>query len=125
MADRPQLAAMNHPPSAPDVGWRYVVGWPDLDVVKIGATHRGRARWRPFLLRGGIMLALHAFPRPYDAETALEEAVAPHMERAFDSRQEAAHILGCGGSGYLECYHLPTSEWRWLVSCANEIGGDI
>lgn len=117
---RLSLEPLNRPPQYPLHKQRYVVGWPELDVIKIGSTLRGRARWGTFLNRGGVMIDLACFDDSISAEVYLENIVSMFYNRAFDSKHEAKHILGNNGAGYLECFNVPLSDWGFIQKLAQE-----
>lgn len=99
---------------------RYVVGWADLGIIKVGCTSNGRARWGPFLARGAVMIDLACYECAVDAEVRLDKALREFYRPAFRNKQDAKEILGSGGAGYLECLSVPVSEWAHVARLALE-----
>lgn len=103
--------------------WRkpqtYVIGWPD-GIVKVGCTSLGRERWGRFLARGGSMLDLSFYvgADAVDAESWLEDRLSEKYQPAFRSKEESKPYLGSSGSGYMECYRVPVSDWPALIELA-------
>lgn len=101
----------------------YLVGWPGQGVVKAGSTTTGRPRYGAFLSRGAQMLHLVAFPfgGDIDMERRVHAEIAERWPRAFDCKEDAAPYLGGSGSGYLECYRAPASDWGALIDLMKEV----
>lgn len=101
----------------------YVVGWPDIGVIKAGSTKLGRPRYGSFLTRGAQVLYLAALPfgGDLDIEVRLHAEMDARWHRAFPCKEYAAPYLGAGGSGYLECYQVPNDEWPSLTDLVKEV----
>lgn len=100
---------------------RYIVGWPDHGVVKVGTTSIGRRRYGLFLARGGTMIHNQAFPpgmHSFSSESRIERILAAAGPRAFADKTEAAPLLGNRGAGYLECYRIDTKFWPFIADLA-------
>lgn len=99
---------------------RYVIGWRDHDLVKVGTTTLGRRRYGMFLARGGEVLDLRNYKScgDLDAELSLQSVLDDHWPRAFASRHEAAPFLGNKGSGWTECFRIPTHDWSRVLEHA-------
>lgn len=99
---------------------RYVVGWPE-GIIKIGSTSDGMKRWGPLLARGAVMIDLAFYPRlieALEAEVWLLAQVRQRYERAFATKEEAKEHLGMRGTGYSECFLVPTAAWPDLSRLA-------
>ena len=95
----------------------YIVGWPDLGIVKVGTTSNGRERYGPFLNRGAELISLtsHKGLSYLDIERRAHEVMETRWPLAFESKTEAAEHLGKGGCGWLECYSIPVTEWHDVI----------
>lgn len=95
----------------------YVIGWPDLEIIKVGTTSVGRRRYGPFLARGGEMLSLASYPscEHLDEESRLQSEMRARWPPAFSSKVDASSALGGHGGGYLECFRVPLSDWPEVV----------
>ena len=95
----------------------YIVGWPDIGVVKVGVTSNGRRRYGAFLNRGAEMLSLtsHKGMAFLEIEGRMHSAMEMRWPPAFESRAEAAEFLGQRGGGWLECYSVPVTEWHDVI----------
>lgn len=99
---------------------RYVVGWAD-GIVKIGETWNGRARWGPFLKRGGTMLDLAYYEdlgHGLHGEIWLQRQVAKTYQQAFETKAEAIPYMGPSGAGWLECFKIPPEKWPEIIELA-------
>lgn len=94
----------------------YVVGWAELEIVKVGWTSLGRRRWGRFLASGGELLFVHNGPESGKAEHTLERSLIRYP-RAFQRREESLGILPKGG-GYTECRRIPPSQWGHVIDLA-------
>lgn len=99
---------------------RYVVGWPELGIIKVGSTSNGRRRWGTFLARGAQIIDLACYECAVSAEVGLHEAMGARYPKAFSHSGEAKNILGNGGGGFMECYSVPVSEWSNVARLALE-----
>lgn len=101
----------------------YLVGWPDAEIVKAGSTNTGRPRYGAFLSRGAQMLHLAAFPFGGDlyTERRIHAEMQARSPLAFACKEDAAPYLGAKGGGYLECYHVPLTEWGHLINLVKEV----
>ncbi len=87
----------------------YVVYWPKARVLKIGvANHMGRVRKH---VKSGatVMVLLRDRPRG-DERRALQKLEESYYPSAFEDWREARDILGDNGSGYTECFYVPTGD---------------
>lgn len=100
---------------------RYVIGWRDHDVIKVGYTSIGRRRYGRFLTRGGELLDLHTSTDALDAERHLQQALARYWPAAFGDSTEAVPLLGPRGSGWLECYRIPAADWPRVIAYAGGV----
>lgn len=111
---------LSRPPRHPLQSQRYVVGWPNLGVIKIGSTMNGRARWGTFLARGAALIDLACYDCSTTAEAYLKSLIERDYAPAFQEKSEAKSILGNRGAGYLECYRVPVSDWHIVQRMALE-----
>lgn len=111
-------------------GWlvatRYVVGWPDAGIVKVGSSIHGRARYGKFLSRGAEVVDIAQYPELMDslhAEYWLMDRLDKEYSCAFKDRSEAVEILP-QGAGWTECYAVPKADWAHVIELANERSDD-
>ena len=86
----------------------YIVHWPERNVIKCGYSER--QRWRPFVLRGALVVDLIEFDTSSDAfefESVVHEVLSQTCQSAFNSADEAVDLLGGRGGGHCECFVLP------------------
>ncbi len=86
----------------------YIVHWPEIRVIKAGFSCN--QRWRPFVLRGAVIVDLIEFDCSSDAfafEDVVDHALRAVCEPAFRTAADAEPHLGGRGGGWLECYPLP------------------
>lgn len=104
-------------------GVRYVVGWPEAGVVKVGITRCGPGRWQGFIDRGADLIALHEFEDPVGPERHLLATLTMRYPRAFASSSDAEECLGQHGAGFTECFAVPRGHWQAVAALAEEGGG--
>lgn len=100
---------------------RYVVGWHDAGIVKVGSTTLGRQRWGAYLSRGATMLDLGYFNHAVTAEIYMQTVLAAEYPRAFKAPEQAIPYLGTTGSGYTECFRVPPADWGIILEIAQEV----
>lgn len=92
----------------------YFVHWPDRDVVKVGYTGRLRQRVSRYTSkRGGRLLATETFDgymAAFGAEDRAGRAIAKRWGRAFTNRWQAEPLVGQRGSGWTECFIVPSAD---------------
>lgn len=89
----------------------YLVHWPDTNILKVGYSQC--QRWRPFVLRGAVIVDLIEFPDStgaFEMETVIQEALDRVIPRAYTSAEQAVDALGGRGGGWKECYRLPAGQ---------------
>ena len=87
---------------APVHGHRvYVVGWSQLDVMKVGA------RLLDYYMEDSDPFGLEA----------VAESVIRDYPQPFATRLEAIGICGRKGSGFLECRLIPAADWPDVLAC--------
>lgn len=96
---------------------RYVIGWADHDLVKIGCAS-GAARVRRFTrTRGAELLDLAYYDRLYDdvrAEVWLDQAASALWPSAFRRKEDARFLLGNDTAGWTEFLRIPVEDWPTL-----------
>lgn len=111
----PHLSAGRHL-----IAQRYVIGWPN-GVVKVGNTNHGRRRWGRFIAHGGTMIDLAYYGNlmhGLEGEIWLQARIAKEYRRAYRDKAESFDNLGPGGSGWMECYAVPVSDWAYIAELA-------
>ena len=101
-------------------GHMYVVGWRDIEAVKVGITRNGPSRWESFIESGAELLALHECEDPGPPEKALLQRLRAQYDAAFTSPDKARRWLGGRGAGFSECFHIPPDHWAAIVEQAEE-----
>jgi hypothetical protein len=97
----------------------YVVYWPEIQMVKVGATCK--RRWRGFVARGAQVVGLiecEPGAAMYHVEADLRSAISHLVARTgFADKSDARPYLGTSGAGYMECRHMaPDSLLRLEAS---------
>lgn len=104
---------------------RYLVGWPEVGVVKVGSTMQGRRRYGVFLSRGAQILDLSHYERLMDslhAEYWLMHQLGLEYPSAFRCRYDAVDFMP-KGAGWTECFAIGTSQWERVIELAHESEG--
>lgn len=89
----------------------YVVSWPEDRIIKVG--YSTRQRWRKFVLRGAVVLALYraqASTEAFDLEVVGDQWLRAHGQHSFTSAADGIEYLGGDGAGYRECFTLPGDQ---------------
>jgi hypothetical protein len=90
----------------------YLIGWPGLDIIKIGSAFRPR-RWKDVAARGGALLAqieTETYREALHLEACARSILAQSYRPAFGDRTESMIIIS-GGNGWTECFAAPESDW--------------
>lgn len=99
---------------------RYIIGWPD-GVIKVGSTWFGHRRWGLFTRHGGEVLDIAYYDEPgkdSQGEAWLQDQLKRSWRMAFRDKPESLDHLGPQGSGWLECYAIPKSDWPSVLKLA-------
>lgn len=102
-------------------GHMYVVGWRDIEVIKVGITRNGPSRWGAFIGSGAELLALHECEDPGLPEKNLLQVLRAQYDAAFTSPDKARRWLGGRGAGFSECLHVPPGDWGAIIEQAEEV----
>lgn len=97
---------------------RYIVGWAEHDIIKVGVTGGYGKRWRRFTANGAEMLDLATYVDVCAAEARIRASLALMFPPAFHHPAEARELLGTGGSGYTECFSIPIEAWPMVIHIA-------
>jgi hypothetical protein len=96
---------------------RYVIGWPEHGVVKIGCSS-GPERVKRFLrTTGAELIDLAFYERLYDdvrSESWLAIQAGRIWPSAWRTKDEARSLMGNNTGGWTEFYAIPVDEWDLL-----------
>lgn len=96
---------------------RYVIGWAEHDLVKIGCTS-GAARVKRFTrIRGAELIDMAYYDRLWDdvnAEVWLDQAASALWPSAFKRKDDARFLLGTDCGGWTEFLRIPVEDWPEL-----------
>lgn len=96
---------------------RYVVGWPQHGLVKIGCSS-SHQRVRRFLrTQGAELIDLAYYEHLFDdvrSETWLSTAALTEWPRAWENKDHARFLMGSDTAGWTEFLAVPVADWPTL-----------
>lgn len=95
---------------------RYVIGWAEHGLVKIGCGNRSRVQ-RFMRTRGAELIDLAYYEHLYDdvrSEVWLDKQANLRWPRAWSFKHEARFLMGNNTGGWTEFYAIPVDEWDEL-----------
>lgn len=96
----------------------YVIGWREIQVIKVGITSIGKRRYGRYLTRGGELLELLTFGGlgHLESEIRISSELEGQYELAFEEKADAIEFLGGRGEGWTECFSVPTDQWTSVLA---------
>jgi hypothetical protein len=97
----------------------YVVHWEAEGIVKAGVTILP-SRVRKFTSRGAVVLSLF-HDKTVDLEREIHAELARIGSRTFATWKDGIPLLGAGGTGFTECYSVPSLAMAGLMDYLREV----
>lgn len=100
---------------------RYVVGWPEHGLVKIGCSTNPARVKRFTRTKGAELIDVAHYARLYDdvrSECWLASRVERKWPRAWARKDESTFLLGRNTGGWTEFYAVPVEDWTELRELA-------
>ena len=95
---------------------RYVIGWPEHGLVKIGSGN-GRRVKRFTSTPGAELIDIAYYAHLYDdvrSEVWLDRQAGLRWPQAFQFKHEARFLMGNNTAGWTEFRSIPVEEWPEL-----------
>ena len=90
---------------------RYIVGWPERGVIKVGSSF-GKRRAYDYAITGGDALLVDYYATLTEAlaaERNLWRDLRGRYPMAFTDKESARELIPRGG--WMECLAIPVSDW--------------